>query len=207
MSRRHKLNIMITMKIGVLALQGAFIEHIKMLEAVGVTAVEVRLPVQLAGIEGLIIPGGESTTMMKLMDSYQLTGAIRKLAAEHKPVWGTCAGMVCLAANAHNPDSSAMPTLSLMDITVRRNAFGRQVDSFEQPLKISGIDDGLFPGVFIRAPLIEKAGDKVEVLCQLESCEIVAARQNNLLVTSFHPELTSDSRFHSYFASMVKSNL
>jgi 5'-phosphate synthase pdxT subunit len=195
------------MKIGILALQGAFIEHRLMFESIGITVAEVRLPAQLKDIGGLVIPGGESTTIMKLMDSYKLVAAIRDLASRRVPVWGTCAGMICLASNAHNPDSSIMQTLSLMDITVRRNAFGRQVDSFEAPLKITGLENGPFPGVFIRAPFIEKAGRSVKVLCTLPGGEIVAARQDNLLVTSFHPELTADARVHSYFAAMVKGDL
>ena len=194
------------MKIGLLALQGAFHEHRLMFERIGMTVIEVRLPEQLADISGLVIPGGESTTMMKLMDFYSLGTAIRDLASRQIPVWGTCAGMICLASQVHNPDSSLMQTLSLMDITVRRNAFGRQVDSFEAPLHIPGLKDGPFPGVFIRAPFIEKAGSGIEVLCTLASGEIVAARQDNLIVTSFHPELTDDARFHSYFADMIKGN-
>jgi pyridoxal 5'-phosphate synthase pdxT subunit len=192
------------MKIGILALQGAFIEHRLMFESIGISVSEIRLPGQLKDIGGLVIPGGESTTMMKLMNSYNLVAAIRDMASMHKPVWGTCAGMICLASHALNPDASIMQTLSLMDITVRRNAFGRQVDSFEAPLQISGLENGPFPGVFIRAPFIEKAGRGVKVLCTLAGGEIVAARQDNLLVTSFHPELTADARFHSYFAGMIK---
>lgn len=186
-------------------MQGAFLEHKLMFERIGLSAFEVRLPEQLAGISGLVIPGGESTTMMKLMESYGLITSIRQLAGHGIPIWGTCAGMICLASQAYNPDSSTMQTLALMDITVKRNAFGRQVDSFEVPLQISGISGDLFPGVFIRAPYIEKTGSGVEVLCRLENGTIVAARQKNLLATSFHPELTADTRFHSYFASLVKS--
>jgi len=194
------------MKIGILALQGAFHEHRLIFEKIGLSVAEVRLPEHLKDIDGLVIPGGESTTIMKLMDSYNLINAIRDLSSRQIPVWGTCAGMICLASQVHNPDSSTMQTLSLMDITVRRNAFGRQVDSFEAPLHISEINDGPFPGVFIRAPFIEKTGRNVKVLCTLSSGEIVAARQNNLLVSSFHPELTADARFHSYFIDMANSN-
>lgn len=176
-----------------------------MFESIGLSTVEVRLPAQLDGISGLVIPGGESTTMMKLMDSYKLVSAIRDLAAGGMPIWGTCAGMICLARHAHNPDSTPMQTLALMDITVMRNAFGRQVDSFEAPLQVDGLPGGPFPGVFIRAPFIEKTGSGVEILCKLENGAIVAARQGNLLVTSFHPELTKDARIHSFFASTVKS--
>jgi len=192
------------MKIGVLALQGAFIEHIQMFGKIGVVAVEVRLPFQLEQVGGLVIPGGESTTMMKLMHDYGLVNPIKQMASRQVPVWGTCAGMICLAKTAVNPDSSAMETLELMDITVRRNAFGRQVDSFEAALKISGFQGGPFPAVFIRAPYIEKAGSSVQVLSTLPDGEIVAARQGNLLATSFHPELSGDPRIHRYFADTVE---
>lgn len=191
------------MKIGILALQGAFIEHIQMFGKIGVPAEEVRLPAQLKHVGALVIPGGESTTMMKLMHDYELVGPIRKLAARQVPLWGTCAGMICLAKRALNPDGSVMETLALMDITVRRNAFGRQVDSFEAQLNITGLQDGLFHGVFIRAPYIEKAGSGVQVLSALADGETVAARQGNLLATSFHPELTGDPRIHRYFANMA----
>jgi 5'-phosphate synthase pdxT subunit len=193
------------MKIGILALQGAFIEHIQMFGRIGVEAVEIRLPVQLEQVGGLVIPGGESTTMMKLMHDYGLVTPIKKMAARQLPVWGTCAGMICLAKMAVNPDSSAMETLALMDITVRRNSFGRQVDSFEAELQIAGLRGGPFHGVFIRAPYIEKAGGGVQALSALPGGEIVAARQGNLLATSFHPELSGDPRIHRYFADMVKA--
>ena len=191
------------MKIGVLALQGAFIEHIQIFGQIGVEAVEIRLPIQLEQLDGLVIPGGESTTMMKLMHDYRLVTPIKKMAARQVPIWGTCAGMICLAKTAINPDSSAMETLALMDITVRRNAFGRQVDSFETELPISGLQGGPFHCVFIRAPYIEKAGSGVQVLATLADGEIVAARQGNLLATSFHPELTADPRIHSYFSGIA----
>ena len=191
------------MKIGILALQGAFIEHIQMFSKIGVEAIEVRLPDQLNHIGGLVIPGGESTTMMKLMHAYGLVKPIREIASRQVPVWGTCAGMICLAKTAVNPDSSAMETLALMDITVKRNAFGRQVDSFEAGLQFTGLTGGPFHGVFIRAPFIEKAGSGVQVLSTLPDGEIVAARQGNLLATSFHPELSGDTRIHRYFADTV----
>jgi 5'-phosphate synthase pdxT subunit len=192
------------MKIGILALQGAFIEHIQMFGQIGVEAVEIRLPGQLEHIGGLVIPGGESTTMMKLMHDYDLIATVKKLAARRIPIWGTCAGMICLAKHAINPDSSAMETLALMDITVRRNAFGRQVDSFEAELQIAGLQGGPFHGVFIRAPYITKAGSGVQVLSALPDGEIVAARQRNLLATSFHPELSGDPRIHRYFADIAE---
>ncbi len=190
------------MKIGVLALQGDFIEHICMFDKLGAQAVEVRLPDELKGLDGLVIPGGESTTIMKLLHVFDLVKPIKRLAAR-RPVWGTCAGMICLARDARNPDDTGMETLGLMDITVRRNAFGRQVDSFEARLEVPALRDGPFTGVFIRAPYIEKAGKKVEILCRLPDGEIVAARQDNLLAISFHPELTDDARFHRYFLDMA----
>lgn len=191
------------MKIGILALQGAFIEHIRMFGQIGVEAVEVRLPGQLEPLDGLVIPGGESTTMLKLMHDYDLVAPIKAMAAGNVPIWGTCAGMICLAKTALNPDSSSLETLALMDISVRRNAFGRQVDSFEAELQISGLQGGPFHGVFIRAPYIEKAGSGAQVLSALADGEIVAARQGNLLATSFHPELSGDPRIHRYFADMA----
>ena len=192
------------MTIGILALQGAFIEHVHMFHRLGIETVEIRLPADLEKVEGLVIPGGESTTMMKLMHSFKLVGALKKLSRRRLPIWGTCAGMICLAKNVHNPDSTSMETLDLMNIIVRRNAFGRQVDSFEASLQIDALGDGPFPGIFIRAPYIEKAGSGVEVLAALPDGEIVAAREGNLLVTSFHPELTGDPRVHRYFAEMTR---
>ncbi len=174
-----------------------------MFEMIGIRAIEVKLPHQLDRLGGLIIPGGESTTIMKLMESFDLINPIKSLVKSGVPVWGTCAGMICLAAGALNPDGTAMHTLGLMDITVKRNAFGRQVDSFESRLQISGVPGGPFPAVFIRAPLIEKVGDGVEVLARLPGGEIVAAAQGKLLATSFHPELTGDDRLHRYFAHMA----
>ncbi len=192
------------MKIGILALQGAFIEHVKMLEKLGQKASEVRLPRQLHGLDGLLIPGGESTTMMNLMQSFELIEPIKKLAEDHRAIWGTCAGLICIAKNVRNPDNTRMKTLGLMNITVMRNAFGRQVDSFETGLQIAGLQDGPFPGVFIRAPYIEKVGRDVEVLARLSDGEIVAARHSKMLATSFHPELTDDTRFHRYFLDICK---
>jgi pyridoxal 5'-phosphate synthase pdxT subunit len=191
------------MTIGILALQGDFIEHIHMLKKLGLKTTEIRKPGQLDQIKGLIIPGGESTTIMKLMHSFDLIDPIKQFAAGKLPVWGTCAGLICIANDVHNPDSTPMETLGLMNITVKRNAFGRQVDSFETMLQIAELQDGPFPGVFIRAPYIEKAGKGVEVLAALPDGRIVAARQGNLLVTSFHPELTHDTRFHRYFSELV----
>ena len=190
------------MIIGILALQGDFIEHVHVFDKLGIRTAEIRLPRQLEHVDALVIPGGESTTLMNLMNCYDLVDPIKEFASGH-PVWGTCAGMICLARDVRNPDSSKMKTLGLMNITVLRNAFGRQVDSFETNLSIAALKDGPFPGVFIRAPYIEKAGKGVEVLSSLPDGRIVAARQGNLLATSFHPELTPDTRFHRYMASLV----
>ena len=191
------------MKIGILALQGAFIEHARMFASLGIETCEIRLPAEIKHIDGLIIPGGESTTVLNLMQSFHFIQPLKKLAAAGTPIWGTCAGLICLARNVINPDGTRMETLGLMDITVRRNAFGRQVDSFETPLVIEGFQGGLYQGVFIRAPYIDAVGRKVQILGRLPEGEIVAARENNLLVTSFHPELTGDSRFHRFFAGMI----
>ena len=187
-------------KVGVLALQGAFREHCRALADVGVEPVEVRQAGELAGLEGLVIPGGESTTMSKLMVAYGLEAPIRELHAAGAPVFGTCAGMILAARDAVDglPDQRY---LGLIDIVVRRNAFGRQVASFEAPLTLAGESDPL-TGVFIRAPWIERVGDGVEVLAEHEG-HPVAATQGSVLVTAFHPELTDDRRLHGRFAQMV----
>ncbi|MBM3130243.1 MAG: pyridoxal 5'-phosphate synthase glutaminase subunit PdxT [Chloroflexi bacterium] len=190
------------MKIGVLALQGAFIEHIKILRARDVEAIEVRKPEQLRDLDGLIIPGGESTTFGKLAVEYGLIEPMRALCAAGKPVWGTCAGMIFLAKEI----GRAQPLIGVMDVTVKRNAFGRQVDSFEIDLDIPALEPRApFHAIFIRAPLIASVGKGVEVLAKLDDGTIVAARQGNLLATSFHPELTNDARFHKFFLKNVKS--
>jgi pyridoxal 5'-phosphate synthase pdxT subunit len=193
------------MKIGVLALQGAFIEHEKILQRLGVEAVEVRLPKDLEGCAGVIIPGGESTTIGKLAAQYNLIEPLRAMARSGKPLWGTCAGLIFMAKDVQRDQ----PLLGLMDVTVQRNAFGRQVDSFEANISIKGVDGNkLFHAIFIRAPLIEAVGDGVEVLARVEKDNqevIVAAQQGNLLVTSFHPELSNDDRFHRYFVKMAEN--
>ena len=193
------------MQIGVLALQGAFIEHIKMLRELGVEAVEVRLPADLEGLDGLIIPGGESTTIGKLATMYNLMEPLRDFAAE-KPVWGTCAGMIFMAKEI----GQDQPLLGMMDIVVERNAFGRQVDSFEVDLDVPSLNNGRphpFPAVFIRAPRLVSADAEagVEILARLEDGTAVAARQGHWLVTSFHPELTDDDRFHKYFLKLINN--
>ena len=189
-------------RIGVLALQGAFIEHIHILSSLGVEAREVRLPEQLAGLDGLIMPGGESTTIGKLAVAYGLVEPVRRMAAEGLPIWGTCAGMILMARDIGGLDQ---PLLGLMDIVVRRNAFGAQVHSFVEQIDIPALENGQapFPGVFIRAPWIERVGPGVEILARLPEGPIVAARQGNLVATAFHPELTADRRFHRYFLAMV----
>jgi 5'-phosphate synthase pdxT subunit len=190
------------MRIGVLALQGDFVEHIEMLKRAGAAGIEVRLPRDLEGIDGLIIPGGESTSIGKLAVLYHLVEPIRKLA-ETQPVWGTCAGAIFLAKDVDHQQ----PVLGLMDIVVKRNAFGRQVDSFETDLDIPAMAAGAgkarpFHAIFIRAPLIERVSVDAEVLATLPDGRIVAVREGNLLATSFHPELTGDDRFHRYFLSL-----
>jgi pyridoxal 5'-phosphate synthase pdxT subunit len=186
------------MKIGVLALQGDFQEHCKVLEGLGVECVEVRLPGHLAGLDGLIIPGGESTTIGKLAVTFGLIEPIR-LLAKSRPVWGTCGGLVLMAKDV----GMDQPILGLADMVVQRNAFGRQVDSFEAELQIEGIPGGPFHGVFIRAPIIKEVAPNVETMCRLQDGRIVAARQGWLMVTAFHPELTGDDRVHRYFLEMV----
>ncbi len=188
------------MKIGVLALQGAFAEHIAILSRLKVDSMPVRLPHQFVGVDGLIIPGGESTTITRLMQSYDLMSEISNLAKNGLPILGTCAGMILLAREIS--DSKVKP-LGLMDIRVKRNAFGRQRESFEADLSVPALGEKPFPGVFIRAPLIEQANSRVETLAKLDDGTIVAARQGKLLVCAFHPELTNDLRFHRYFLKIV----
>jgi 5'-phosphate synthase pdxT subunit len=188
------------MKIGVLALQGAFIEHINILKQLGVDAVEVRLPAELAGLDGLIIPGGESTTIGKLADTYGLTGPLRDFAAA-KPVWGTCAGMIFMAKEIGRDQ----PLLGLMNIEVERNAFGRQVDSFITPIDVDGLNGGEpFPAVFIRGPRLVAAHGDARVIARLADGTPVAAEEGHWLATSFHPELTGDTRLHEYFLKLVE---
>jgi len=192
------------MKIGILALQGGFAEHQAVLETLGVEVAQVRLPQHLAGLDGLIIPGGESTTIGRLAVDFDLMQPLRLFGREHA-IWGTCAGAIFLSKNA----GREQPLLGLMDITIARNAFGRQAESFEADLDVPAllqVDplDRPFHTVFIRAPLIESVGQGVEIFSQLEDGRIVAARQGHLLATSFHPELTGDNRFHRYFLELAK---
>jgi len=188
------------MRIGVLALQGAFAEHIAVLRHLKVEALPIRLPRELIGLDGLIIPGGESTSINRLMLNYNLMSKIRKLGKNGLPIFGTCAGMILLAREVSDSD---VEPIGVMDIVVRRNAFGRQKDSFETELLIPVLGKKPFPGVFIRAPVIEQVNGKVEILARLDDGTIVAARQGKLLASAFHPELTNDLRFHQYFLSLV----
>lgn len=187
--------------IGVLALQGDFAEHAVSLHKAGAEVVEVRLPRQLDGLRGLVIPGGESTTISRLMANYELLGPVQALVRRGFPVWGTCAGAIMLAANAIGLDR---PNIGAMDITVRRNAFGSQIDSFETDLEVKGLEGDPFHAIFIRAPVIEDAGPGVDVLARLPDGRMVAARQGHMLATSFHPELTDDLRFHRYFLDLAR---
>jgi len=187
------------MKIGVLALQGAVAEHIRSLEAAGAEAVAVKRTQQLEELQGLVIPGGESTTIGKLMRNYGFMEAIADFSAQGKPLFGTCAGLIVLADEIEGQEDAH---LRLMDMTVARNAFGRQQESFEADLDVKGIDEPV-RAVFIRAPLIKKVGASVDVLSTYRD-EIVTARQGHLLAVSYHPELTDDYRLHAYFVDMVK---
>ena len=192
------------LRIGVLAMQGDFAEHIKHLRALGIAGlepIEVRTAAQLEACDGLIIPGGESTTIARLLLAFDLMEPLRARIAAGLPVWGTCAGAIMLAREVPALDR---PPIGAMDITVDRNAFGRQIDSFEADLDVRGIDDGPLHAVFIRAPVISRVGPGVEVLAALADGRVVACREGVLLATSFHPELTSDTRFHQLFVELVR---
>jgi len=188
------------MKIGVLALQGAFIEHVRTFRSIGVDAIEVRLPEDLEGVGGLTLPGGESTTMRRLIDRWGLRGPILELAASGAPIFGTCAGMILLARELVDGEE---PVLPLLDVSVRRNAFGRQLDSFEADLDVPMLGDQPVHGVFIRAPVIERVGPGVDVMATLDDGRIVAVRERNIIATAFHPELAGETRFHRLVATMA----
>jgi 5'-phosphate synthase pdxT subunit len=188
-------------RVGVLALQGSFSEHAEALRAAGAEPVFVRLPAHLEGLAGLIIPGGESTTIGKLLVLSALLDPLRQEVSGGMPVYGTCAGMILLARDIGGVDQ---PLLGVMDITVRRNGFGRQLDSFEETLSVPSLGEAPFRGVFIRAPLIENTAQGVTVLARLGDGRPVAARQGRLLVSAFHPELTDDLRMHRYFLGMIE---
>jgi 5'-phosphate synthase pdxT subunit len=197
----------VTTTIGVLAVQGDVREHVRTLEALGVRAITVRRTSELEASDGLVIPGGESTTMAKLARTFDLFEPIRQRVKEGMPAFGTCAGMIMLADRIED-GTADQETLGGLDITVRRNAFGRQVDSFEGDLSFSGIDAPVH-AIFIRAPWVEAVGDRVEVLARVERGEaagrIVAVRQGSLMATSFHPEVGGDSRVHGLFVDLVRS--
>jgi 5'-phosphate synthase pdxT subunit len=188
------------MRIGVLALQGAFREHLETLRAIGVDGVRVREPADLDGVSGLILPGGESTTMRHLIERWGLRQPILDLAERGAPIFGTCAGMIVLATEIASQEP---PVLPLLDVTVERNAFGRQLDSFEADLAVPILGDRPVHAVFIRAPVIERTSPEVDVLARLDDGRIVAVRQRNILATSFHPELAGETRFHRLMATMA----
>jgi 5'-phosphate synthase pdxT subunit len=188
------------MKIGVLSLQGAFREHLDTLRAIGVDGVRVREPADLEGVSGLILPGGESTTMRQLIERWGLHQPILDLAEAGKPIFGTCAGMIVMATEIAGGEP---PILPLLDVTVERNAFGRQLESFEAELEVPILGRTPVHGVFIRAPVIERTGPEVDILARLEDGRIVAVRQRNILATAFHPELAGETRFHRLMATMA----
>ncbi|MFZ2501091.1 MAG: pyridoxal 5'-phosphate synthase glutaminase subunit PdxT [Nocardioides sp.] len=200
-------------RIGVLALQGDVREHLQVLADLGVDAIRVRRPSELAEIDGLVLPGGESTTISKLARTFELTEPLRDRIKRGMPVFGTCAGMILLADRIED-GTADQETFGGLDITVRRNAFGRQVDSFETEVQVAGVTGGLH-GIFIRAPWVEQVGEQVEVLARLESLppahpaagRIVAVRQGPLLATSFHPEVDRDARVHGLFLDLVRRSL
>jgi 5'-phosphate synthase pdxT subunit len=191
------------MRIGVLALQGAFREHLQTLDAIGVEGVRVREPRDLRDVSGLILPGGESTTMRHLIERWGLRQPILDLAASGKPLFGTCAGMIVLSKQIVGGED---PVLPLLDVTVERNAFGRQLDSFETELSVPLLGDQPVHAVFIRAPVIEHVGSDVDVLGRLDDGRIVAVRQRNVLATAFHPELAGETRFHRLLATMASAH-
>lgn len=192
------------MKIGVLALQGAFREHLDTLAVIGVDGVRVREPRDLDGISGLILPGGESTTMRHLIERWGLRGPILDLAARGAPIFGTCAGMIVLSREIIGGEA---PILPLLDVTVERNAFGRQLDSFEAELTVPILGDRPVHAVFIRAPIIDRTGPDVDVLARLDDGRVVAVRERNVIATAFHPELAGETRFHRLVATMASEHL
>jgi 5'-phosphate synthase pdxT subunit len=188
------------MRIGVLALQGAFREHVATLRSIGVEAVEVRLPADLAGLDGLVLPGGESTTMRRLIRRWDLAGPILELARSGAPLFGTCAGMIIMAKTIAGGEE---PVLPLLDVVVERNAFGRQLDSFETDLEVPVLGERPVHAIFIRAPIVEDVGPEVDVLARLDDDRIVAVRQGSVIATAFHPELAGETRFHRLVATMA----
>jgi 5'-phosphate synthase pdxT subunit len=190
------------MRIGVLALQGAFREHLQTLDSIGVEGVPVRLPADLEEVGGLILPGGESTTMRRLIDRWQLRRPLLDLAASGAPLFGTCAGMIVLARELDGED----PILPLLDVSVERNAFGRQLDSFETDLPVPVLGDQPVHGIFIRAPIVTRTGPDVDVLARLDDGRVVAVRERNIIATAFHPELAGETRFHRLVATMASEH-
>ena len=191
------------MRIGVLALQGDFREHLQTLDAIGVEGVPVRLPADLDGVSGLIMPGGESTTMRRLIDRWGLGQPILDLAERGAPLFGTCAGMIVLAREIAGGEP---PILPLLDVTVKRNAFGRQLDSFEADLSVPVLGAQPVHGVFIRAPIVDRIGPNVDVLARLDDGRVVAVRERNIIATAFHPELAGETRFHRLMATMASEH-
>jgi pyridoxal 5'-phosphate synthase pdxT subunit len=187
-------------RIGILSLQGAFAEHEAMLVSLGAEAVRVRLPQHLDGLAGLILPGGESTTMRKLVERWGLREPVLDLAAQGVPILGTCAGMILLADSIDDGDEPVFP---LLDIAVKRNAFGRQLDSFEGQVDVPILGDTPVHGIFIRAPIVERVGEGVDVLARLDDGRVVAVRQRNVMATAFHPELAGEARFHRLLTTMA----
>jgi 5'-phosphate synthase pdxT subunit len=200
--RRDDATTDIFMTVGVLALQGDFREHIETLRRIGVQPVEVRLPKHLEAVDRLIIPGGESTVIGRLLTIYNLVAPLRLRAGRDLAVWGTCAGAILLARTVLDMKQGGQPGLEVMDMAVRRNAYGSQLDSFEQLLDMPALGDDPLPGVFIRAPQIESVGPTVRVLARLTNGAAVAAQQGRMMATTFHPELTSDDRVHRYFLEL-----
>jgi pyridoxal 5'-phosphate synthase pdxT subunit len=191
------------MKIGVLALQGAFREHLDTLRSIGVEGVDVRLPLDLEGVDGLILPGGESTTMRRLIERWGLRDPIMRLAESGAPLFGTCAGMILLSKEITDGEE---PVLPLLDVSVKRNAFGRQLESFEADLSVPVLGDQPVHGVFIRAPVIDHVGSSVDVLARLDDGRVVAVRERNVVATAFHPELAGEARFHRLVAAMASEH-
>ncbi len=191
------------MRIGVLAVQGAFAEHMATLDVIGVEGVEVRLPSDLIDVSGLILPGGESTAQRRLIDRWGLREPIMELARSGAPIFGTCAGMILLSREIVDGDE---PVLPLLDVAVRRNAFGRQLDSFEGMVSVPVLGDTPVHGVFVRAPVVERVGPGVDVLARLDDGRIVAVRERNVVATAFHPELAGETRFHRLIATMASEH-
>lgn len=190
-------------RIAVLAMQGDFAEHIHALKQLGADAIEARTPADIESADGVVIPGGESTTITKLMKEYGLWDSVKQAHSKGKPIWGTCAGMIIASRSVVGQDRP-QETLGIIDIDTQRNAYGRQADSFEENVQSQAIKGGPFHAVFIRAPILKRVGSKVEIVAKSADGSPIAVREGNVLATSFHPELTDDTRFHAYFLSLLK---